>query len=435
LPGQNVQDCGTSGITGTAQFDRALGALFMAAGNGLPYPNSNHTVLYRLNVATGAVTGSVDVTPASTILAGEADYGHTGITLANGHIYLGTGSSCEGTTVGLPSWRGRVVSVDPTSMTLLNTFFSTWGHGGNYGGGGVWAWGGVSADPSGNIYVATGNAETNSTVGQPIASPFAATDNEQAGYAEHLVKLSSDLSTVLGANYPGFNFTIGFLDLDYAGTPVIYQPSGCAVLSATQGKGGTLVINNTQNSLAEVKSFALSVPSAGALYIGNPAFSPNTGYLYAAITSAGNGSSLLPPGLAAIGGCGSSISWHAQFGPDSAAYTASENPRSAPTVTAGGVVFLGTPCTSDGSGGCGTAGVVNGALWAVDATTGNLLGGGKPLLVTADNIRMAPSADGLWLFVLDDSGNFYGLTVDPSVKAIAARPGRRALPTFRIRAH
>ncbi len=428
LPTQSVQDCGSAGISGTAQYDKALGAIFMAAGNGGGAPT--HTILYRLDVASGGVTGQVDVTPS--MLAGEADFAHTGITLANGRIYLGTGSSCEGTTTGLPSWRGRVVAVDPGSMTLLNTFFPTWGQGGSYGGGGVWSWGGVSADPSGNIYVATGNAETNLTISQPIAAPFQATTDEQAGYAEHVVKLSGDLSTVEGSNYPGFNFAIGFLDLDYAGTPVIYQPAGCGVLSATQGKGGTVTINNAQ-TLAEVNSFALSVPSAEALYIGNPAYSPNSGFLYAAIASAGTGSSLLPPGLAAIGGCGSSIVWHAQFGPDSALY-AGASPRSAPTVTAGGVVFLGTPCTSDGSGGCGSAGALNGALWAIDGTTGNVLGGGKPVLVTGDNIRMAPSADGLWLFVLDDSGNFTGLTVDPSVKTLAAKLGRRTPPTFRIRA-
>jgi hypothetical protein len=319
-------------------------------------------------------------------------------------------------------------------MSLLGTFFTTYGQGGNFGGGGVWAWGGVSADASGNIYAATGNAETPATVSQAIAAPFQSTTNEQAGYAEHLVKLSGDLSTVEGSNYPGFDFGSGRSDLDYAGTPVIYQPpltSGCGLLSATQGKGGTLVINNAQ-TLAEVNSFALSVPSGEALYIGNPAYSPNTGYLYAAITSAGNGNSLLPPGLAAIGGCGASISWHAQFGPDSAAYSG-PNPRSAPTVTAGGVVFIGTPCTSNGSGGCGAPGALNGAVWAVDGSTGNVLGGGKPVLVTGDNIRMAPSADGLWVFVLDGSGNFYGLTVDPSVKAAAATIGSHFLPTFTIR--
>ena len=301
---------------------------------------------------------------------------------------------------------------------------------GNYGGGGVWAWGAGSADPSGNIYIGTGNSETSGSVGTPISAPFTAAPSEQAGFGEHLVQIDSDLSTPEAANYPGFDFTIGFGDLDYSGTPVIFAPTGCGVLSATQGKGGTLVVNNTAG-LGVVGQFKLSVPNSGALYIGNPAFSPSTGYLYAAIASSGNGSSLLPPGLAAIGGCGTSIAWHAQFGPDSASFDG-ENPRSAPTVTAGGVVFMGTPCTLNGSGGCVGGGTPAGALWAVDATTGAVLGGGKPVLTTGDNIRMAPSADGLWLWVLDDSGNLSALTVDPTVKAIAAKVGDRRTAAFRV---
>jgi hypothetical protein len=435
LPIQNVQDCGNSGISGTAQYDAALGAIFMAAGNGGGAPN--HVLVYRLNAATGSVSGQVDVTP--TLLAGEANYSHTGVLLADGRIYVGTGSDCEATPTGsYPSWRGRLVAIDPSSMTLLSTFFTTWQVGSNpnnYGGGGVWAWGAASADPSGNIYVDSGNAETVATISpRQAAAPFVPTTNEQAGYAENLVKLSGDLSTVEGANYPGFNFTIGWGDLDYVGTPVIYQPPGCDTLSATQGKGGTLVIHDT-NSVTELNSFALSIPSASALYIGNPAYSPATGYLYAPINSAGNGSSMLAPGLAAIGGCGASLTWHAQFGPDSAAYASEgDNPRSAPTVTAGGVVFMGTPCTSNSSGGCGAAGAVNGALWAIDATTGSVLGGGKPVLVTGDNIRMAPSADGLWLWLVDDSGNLSALTVDPSVKAITAKIGARRPRSLRMHA-
>jgi hypothetical protein len=283
--------------------------------------------------------------------------------------------------------------------------------------------------------VSTGNAETTLTTGAGrITAPFAPTNDEQAGYAEHLVKLSGDLSAVEAANYPSFNFAIGYEDLDYTGSPVLVSPpvsSGCGQLSATQGKGGTLVINNTQN-LAETNSFALSVPSAKAFYVGNPAYSPSTGYLYAAITSAGAGSSMLPPGLAAIGNCGSALVWHATFGPDSTAYSG-DNPRSAPTVTAGGVVFIGTPCTSNGSGGCGAPGTANGALRAVDAASGAVLGSGKPMLITGDNIRMAPSADGLWVYVYDNSGNLYGLTIDPMVKTVAARLGRRLAPAFAIR--
>jgi hypothetical protein len=73
-------------------------------------------------------------------------------------------------------------------------------------------------------------------------------------------------------------------------------------------------------------------------------------------------------------------------------------------------------------------------LWAVDATAGTVLNGGKPLVVTGDNIRMAPSADGQWVFLLDGSGNLYGLTVDQTVPAITAKLGHRVPKSFRIRA-
>jgi hypothetical protein len=70
-------------------------------------------------------------------------------------------------------------------------------------------------------------------------------------------------------------------------------------------------------------------------------------------------------------------------------------------------------------------GTPGGALYAVDATTGTVLGGGKSLLVTRDTLRMAPSADGLLLFVLDGSGILGGLTVDTTVPAAAAKRGQR----------
>jgi hypothetical protein len=157
--------------------------------------------------------------------------------------------------------------------------------------------------------------------------------------------------------------------------------------------------------------------------MGNPGFSPSTGFLYAAVAS-GTGT-LDPPGLVAISGCGSpTIAWNAVFGPDSFAYPDITPPRSAPTVTAGGVVFAGTPCTpvmSSGTCGAASESDLQGALWALDASTGAILNGGKPLLFTGDVIRMAPVVDGNWLWVIDNSGNFYGLTIDPSVKAITAR--------------
>jgi hypothetical protein len=46
---------------------------------------------------------------------------------------------------------------------------------------------------------------------------------------------------------------------------------------------------------------------------------------------------------------------------------------------------------------------------------------------------MAPSADGLWLFMLDQSGNLYGLTVDPSVPAVSIQPGVRVSSALRLK--
>ena len=420
LQSQNLQLCGSSGVAGTAYYDAALGAVFVAAGNGL---SPNHVVLYELSASSGAIVAQVDVTP--TLLPGESVSAHTAITFANGLLYLGTGSNCEEA-----SWRGRVVAVNPSTVTVENTFFTTYGVGGNnYGGGGIWAWGGVSADGAGNIYAGTGNAETSGTAnssGPAEALPFVASVSEQGGYAEHLIKLSGDLSTLEDSNYPGFNFTVGHSDLDYTGVPVLFQPSGCDLMSATQSKGGTLVVNDTTN-LSTPVSYLLSMPSGVADYIGNPGYSPATGLLYAAAASS-QGGALEPPGMVALqfSGCSSSILWESAFGPDSFSYESNgSRPRSAPTVTAGGVVFMGTPCTPNGTGGCGapTATKPSGAVWAIDASSGTVLNGGNPVLITPDHIRMAPTADGLWLWVYDNSGNLYGMTVDPTVPAIQKRAG------------
>jgi hypothetical protein len=409
---QDEGQCGTGGVAGTALYDPALGSVFVAAGNGA---TPNHVVLYRLNVATGAITGSVDL--STSLLSGETVSAHTAVSLVNGQLYLGTASSCEAA-----SWRGAVYSVNPSSLAITGTFYTTYGQGGNYGGGGVWGWGGVSADPSGNIYFGAGNAESANTYASgTIQAPFVVAPTEYTGYAEHLTELDPTLTTVRGSVYPGFDFSVGGYDLDFPGTPTIFQPLGCDVLAATQGKGGTVVVGDTANLSAPPAQYTFSMPNGLAEYMGNPAYSPLTGYVYAAISSGTD--TIAPPGLAALGSCGRTLAWHAQFGPDSFGYQADgATPRSAPTVTAGGVVFIGTPCTPASGGGCGAPGALAGAVWAVDASTGSVLGGGNPILLTGDHVRMAPTVDGQWMWVLDQSGNLYGLTVDPSVPTLSRRP-------------
>jgi hypothetical protein len=168
--------------------------------------------------------------------------------------------------------------------------------------------------------------------------------------------------------------------------------------------------------------------------------------LYVNVTSSNE--SLYAPGMVAIDpGCGRpSIKWQTAFGPDSYApgslYSPGQ-PRGVPAVSAGGVVFVGTICSPSGntcgattssktisrtaqSGTrkplicCAPPGTGGGALWALDASTGALLNGGNPLIITSGPIRMPATIDGNWVFVIDNSGNLYGLTIDQNYKAIDA---------------
>jgi hypothetical protein len=60
-------------------------------------------------------------------------------------------------------------------------------------------------------------------------------------------------------------------------------------------------------------------------------------------------------------------------------------PRAIPAASAGGVVFAGSV---NGTGG---------SVWAINAATGAILNGSKPLLETSGNLRVPPTIDGKWV--------------------------------------
>ncbi len=398
--GCNGKKSGMSfGVQGTAVYDGSSSIYVPDSQGATPQingdPAGGTAYVYKLDARTGAILGRVSIAPSPLPAQApkpEIDFVHTGLTLANGYLYAGTGTTCD-----ITPWRGRVVAVDPVAMTLASTFFTTFGQGANYGGGGVWGWGGASADLSGNMYIGTGNADIH-----PQSAPYANTQTEHDGYGEHMIRLSPQLAYE-ASQLPTFMYGTGLdKDLDFSGTPVLFQPPGCPLIAASQGKAGELVIYNAALNSAPIATFQLSQNTYFANYIGNPGYSPTTGLLYAADASSTN--TLYPPGMVAIAhspGCSSfSVAWHTAFGPDSYSFAGQDVPRSAPTVTAGGVVLMGTPSTAKGNPG--------GALWALDATTGAILKGGVPLLQTAGTIRMAPVVDGNWLWVIDQKGHLYG---------------------------
>ena len=420
--GQMQYACGGStaffGAGGTAAYDPASKSLYvMGNTNSSPDAYGSNSLIH-LDAATGNVLGQVNVAPTAAG-PGEIDFAHTAVTLSGGIAYVGTGSTCD-----ISSWRGRVVAVNVPSMTIANTFLTLWdpnnarGQGAQpWSGGGVWGWGGVSLDGSGNVLTGVGNADVGTGYGT-IQSPFHVAPQEYSGYAETLLELNSSISTVVAANHPIPTGTYNSQanDLDVQGTPLVLTPSGagCGTMVAIQGKSGEFSLYNESriaNGPAAQYQLSPLTSDANDAYLGDPAYSPGTGYVYAPVASSVS-PTLFAPGLIAVNpSCGSPyVAWHAAFGSDS---SASNIPRSVPAASAGGVVFAGS---ASGSGS---------ALWAINASTGTVLNGGVPILQTSGPLRVPPTIDGNWIYVLDNNGDMYGLTIDPSYKAIAAK--RRAL--------
>ncbi len=415
------------GIGGSVVYDGS-GSIFVPANFNSSVGAPSITIV-RLDAASGNQLGSVNVTP--NVLRGEADITHTSLALANGRVYLGTGSTCD-----LSSWRGRVASADTNlSAMSVRTFYTSWSPTYQFSGGGVWGQGGVAVDDAGAIYTGVGNTDTNTGSSGP-QPPFLTTSNEKMGYGDNFIKLAADLSRAIANNAPGASIAG---DIDLTGSPMLFTPLGCPnTLAALQGKEGELLTYDTQQvASGPAKRLRVSPSSSDAPYLGNPGYSPITGLMYASVETSMTGIS--QPGLLAYKpvGCSGDLTmvWHASFGPDS--FTAGL-PRSAVSVTAGGVVFVGTPCNPDATGGCSptVTSQSGGAMWAIDATNGTVLNNGKPIVITGSIIRTAPVIDANWVYVTDNSGHLYGFTTDPSVPAKAimrtfADP--RSLSTYRHR--
>jgi hypothetical protein len=301
-----------------------------------------------------------------------------------------------------------VAEISVPSMTLVNTFFTLWdpnnarGKGAQpWGGGGIWGWGGVSLDFNGNVVTAVGNADPGGNYGT-IAAPFVAAPTEYSGYAESVLELSPNLSTVIASNHPVPQAVYQTAsDIDVQGTPIVFAQTGCPAMLAGQGKSGELSIY-TESSIAggPVAQYQMSPASGADTFIGEPAYSAATGLVYSDVVVS-TSPSLFQPGMVAINpGCGKpTVSWRAAYD------SSSDAPRGVPAASAGGVVFAGS----------------GGAVWALDASTGALLNGGGPFLHTGGAMRMPATIDGDWVYIIDNNGNLYGLTIDSSYPTIQAK--------------
>ena len=142
------------------------------------------------------------------VVAAKDGYIYGGVSLAKGKIYVTTASACD---VTIP-YHGQIAEFG--EGTFIRQWFTI---GGNttppaQNGGGIWGPGGVAVDvqPGGGVFAATGNALPD---GQP---------GESINYAEDIVKLSYDLSSLLSDGKPPFSLSQH--DVDFGATPVLFSP-------------------------------------------------------------------------------------------------------------------------------------------------------------------------------------------------------------------
>jgi len=433
------------GVGGTVAYDPASQSVYVVGNANAGLGTLGTNTMYRLAGATGAILGRVAIATPNAAWPG-LDFSHTAVTLANGMAYAGTSATCD-----ISPWRGRIVAVNVPAMTVAGTFFPAWnGTTQPWGGDGIWGWGGVSVDAGGNVYTGVGQTDDGETEHGDLLPPFYKAPYEYSGLGDHFIKLSPNLSTLESSNLP-FPTTIiagNSADLDLNGTPALFQPAGtgCDTLAAEQGKsGGLYIYDTTAIGKGPIASYQLSPSTYADGFLGDPAYSPVTNLLYVGVPSSNE--SLFAPGMIAIDpGCGRpSVTWHTAFGPDSyepGSILSPGLPRSVPAVSAGGVVVVGTICSASGDGCapttssiqqrqlasqrlpqicCAPAGSVGGAIWALDASTGTVLNGGTPLLLTQGVMRMPATIDGWWMYIIDNAGHLYAFTLDPTYSANSAK--------------
>jgi outer membrane protein assembly factor BamB len=199
------------GVGGTPVIDPATKTLYAVDAVGQ---------LHALDLATGAERPGWPVTlytdPAQELVWGA-------VALADGSVYAATGSYCDS-----PPFQGRVVRVD-LATKAVSTWLAVPVEQG--GGGGIWGWGGIAFSAAlDRLFVVTGNAFAGGTNVGPAFS-------EAAGYGEALVSLTPDLD-VVGSGHPAA--VNQPLDLDFVGSPVLFDRPGCGQLAVAQDKIASL---------------------------------------------------------------------------------------------------------------------------------------------------------------------------------------------------
>ncbi|MFI4879949.1 MAG: beta strand repeat-containing protein [Steroidobacterales bacterium] len=275
------------GITGTPVIDSAAGILYVVAKS----VDSTGTIFYQRLHAISLTTGA-EKPGAPTVIAGTypgTDDGGTTVTfsaqqehqrpslaLVNGTIYVAWGSHEDHSP-----WYGWMMGYTFNGSAFTQTAILNVAPNGQPAPGesGIWMSGGApAADPSGNLYFATGN-------GPFDANSSTAPNND---FGDSLVKVTPALTaptSTAGYFTPSNEVTLNSSDLDLgAGGPVVLSlPAGAPHLVVIPGKDGYVYVLKRDNlggfgdANAYIPPF-LADGGAGQVY-GTPAFWNNTLYV------------------------------------------------------------------------------------------------------------------------------------------------------------
>ncbi len=135
-----------TGITGTPVIDPSTGILYVVS-----YSAMHHT-LSALNVSTGAVVFHELATPPGFNDTTQQE--RTALTLANGMVYIGYGG-LAGDCAQYYGWEVGLPASAPGKMVYYQVPVTREGA--------IWAPSGAAVDPSGNVYVTTGNGASMTT--------------------------------------------------------------------------------------------------------------------------------------------------------------------------------------------------------------------------------------------------------------------------------
>jgi len=324
------------GIEAPPVIDRVAGRIYTVSTDG--------------NFHTLALADGTDVyTPLTMITNPITNKVWGGLNRVGNNVYIPSASNGG----DVAPWRGQVYQVNVSAApALAGNFVVVPSIAAPNGGGGIWGYGGVSADlATGNIYAASADDSNVSTGGTEGYTP----------YSDSIMALNNNVG-LLGyyqaTQPPTYNCTGVPCDLDFASTPLIFQPVGCSQMLAAGNKNGNLYLFRSADLITsgqplQILNLNAAADSLGSGGIGGTAvYYAATNMLY--VTTAGPGVTGVAAGLVAMkvtAGCTLQVAWSNPLG-------GNDSPNSTPTI-ANGVIFVGQ----------GNTGVIH----AYDAKTGTEL--------------------------------------------------------------